>query len=134
MKIHSVETEFFHTNGQTDMTKLTGAFSQFCEKRLKFPLCINCMFFILSGRLCSKWSPFRYIYENRRHSWLVIGNRLRAERPGVRFPARQVVLLSSNICRPTVDSTQPPVQWVMLVLSLGVKRPETEHKATTRLI
>ena len=35
MKIRAVGAELCHADGQTDMTKLRVAFSQFCGKRLK---------------------------------------------------------------------------------------------------
>ena len=34
MKTHAVGAELFHEDGQTDMTKLIGAFRKNCEKRL----------------------------------------------------------------------------------------------------
>jgi hypothetical protein len=42
----------------------------------------------------------------------------------------------SMFSRPVQGSTQPPIQWVLLTLSLGVKQPghETDHKPPTNAV
>jgi hypothetical protein len=49
---------------------------------------------------------------------------LRAGRPRVRSssPDRVLNFLFSTSSRPTLESTQPPIQWVPWALSPGVKR------------
>jgi len=36
----------------------------------------------------------------------------------------QVIFLFATASRPALGPTQPPIQWVLGALSLGVKRPE----------
>jgi len=47
---------------------------------------------------------------------------------GVRFPAGVGlgIFIFTTVSRTALESTQPPIQWVPGVLSLGVKRPERE--------
>jgi hypothetical protein len=47
---------------------------------------------------------------------------------GVRIPAGVGIFLDT-VSRPSLGSTQPPIQWVRGCLSLGVKRPghEADH-------
>jgi hypothetical protein len=56
----------------------------------------------------------------RRHS-----NELRAGRPEFDSQPYQIFLLSAA-SRPTLGSTQPPIQWVPGAFSSGVKRQECE--------
>jgi hypothetical protein len=44
----------------------------------------------------------------------------------VRFPTEQDITLFSPSSRPTLEPTQPPIQWVEGALSPGVKRPGHE--------
>jgi hypothetical protein len=36
------------------------------------------------------------------------------------------IFLFDTVSRPTLEPTQPPIQWVLGALSLGVKEPECE--------
>jgi hypothetical protein len=45
---------------------------------------------------------------------------------GVRFPAELWIFLFETMFRPALRPTQPPIQWVPGVLSLGVKRQRRE--------
>jgi hypothetical protein len=42
---------------------------------------------------------------------------------GVRFPAGLGIFFFDTMSRPALWHTQPPIQWVLGALSLGVKRP-----------
>jgi hypothetical protein len=57
--------------------------------------------------------------------------RTRAERPG--FESRQglEIFLFTTAFRPALRPTEPPIQWVPGVLSLGVKRPGREADKST---
>jgi hypothetical protein len=48
---------------------------------------------------------------------------------GVRFPAGPGIFLFTTASRTALGPAQPPIQWVLGVLSLGVKRPgrEADH-------
>jgi hypothetical protein len=50
---------------------------------------------------------------------------------GVLFAAEAEMFLFDTVSRPALGPTQPPIQWVPGVLSLGVKRPAV--KLTTHL-
>jgi len=45
---------------------------------------------------------------------------------GVRVPARLNIFLFTTASRPAVGPTQPPIQWLPVAVSLGVKRPGAE--------
>jgi len=53
--------------------------------------------------------------------WLSVVTRLRARRPGVRFPAAEKILLSVTVSKQALEPTKPPMQWVPGTLFLGVK-------------
>jgi hypothetical protein len=45
---------------------------------------------------------------------------------GVRIPAGAGKFLFDTVSRPALGPTQPPIQWVIGLISLGVKRPKRE--------
>jgi hypothetical protein len=54
---------------------------------------------------------------------------------GVRFPAGQRIFPVASVSRPALGPTQPPVQWVSGVLSLGVKaRPGRDADHSPHLV
>jgi hypothetical protein len=68
-------------------------------------------------------------YRSRYTDWIRAGlHRGRSSSPG-----RVKNFLLSTLSRPTLGSTQPPIQWVQWAISLGVKRPgrEAEHSPPT---
>jgi hypothetical protein len=54
---------------------------------------------------------------------------LQAEWSGVRLLAGLGIFLFTIVSRPALKPTQPPIQWVLGALSLGIKRPgrEADH-------
>jgi hypothetical protein len=80
----------------------------------------------LANQLICIKGPFSCYYQRRRYSdWL------RTERPRVRSssPDRIKNFLFSTSSRPALESNKPPIQWVPVALSTGVKRQglETDH-------
>jgi hypothetical protein len=63
----------------------------------------------------------------------VNGYGLDVRRVGVRVPAGPIIFHFSVSFRPALEPTQPPVQWVQLTFSQGVKRPvpEAGHSRST---
>jgi hypothetical protein len=59
--------------------------------------------------------------------WYSVG--LRAGLPTVRARQGLRIFLFTTASRPALEPTQPPIQWVPVALSLGVKRPvgEADH-------
>jgi len=55
-----------------------------------------------------------------------IGTRLRGGRPGFDFRQGQGIFLFATEFRPALGTTQPPIHWVQVALSLGIKRQRRE--------
>ena len=62
MKIRPAEVEFFHADEQTDMTKLTAAFSHFCERAWKARLLESkqCTGYTHPGSVLASFHPQKY--------------------------------------------------------------------------
>jgi hypothetical protein len=57
---------------------------------------------------------------------IAIGYGLDDRMIGVRFPAGVGIFLFDTMSRPALGPTEPPIQWVLGTLSLGVKGPGRE--------
>jgi hypothetical protein len=73
--------------------------------------------------------------EESRDSSVDIATRLRAGRSGFDSRRRLGISLFSAVPRPALRPTQPPNQWILEVLSLGVKWPkrEADHSTPSRV-
>jgi hypothetical protein len=74
-----------------------------------------------------------HFFLRSRDSSVGIATRLRADdrRIGVRFPARKRDFLFSVKSRAALGPTQPPIQWLLVPVSPGVKRhvSDSDHSS-----
>jgi hypothetical protein len=57
---------------------------------------------------------------------IALGYELDDRRSRVRFPAELGIFLFTTVTRTALGPTQPPIQWLLRALSLGVNRPGRE--------
>jgi hypothetical protein len=83
-----------------------------------------------SVALCILNVSIRWRWKGRNSSvGIVLGYWLDDRVVGVRFPAGLGIFLFDTVSGPALGPTQPPIQWVSLALSLGLKQPgcEVDH-------
>jgi hypothetical protein len=73
--------------------------------------------------------PLERSRDSRYSDWLRAGR----SRGRISSPGKVKNFLFSTSSKPVLGSTQPPIQWLPWVLSLGVKRPgyEADHSPAT---
>jgi hypothetical protein len=88
MKIRTVGTEFFHADGQTDMTQLMH-FSQFCERTYKqIDFCISpcTVFWIMTLSACEVYFTTVYLALRGVEDWISGDNLKRCGRGLMNVP------------------------------------------------